>query len=138
MSRKIEVNCDRCGKDITSYDIKISSARIDLWGIAIPRSYPGQRIDLCEDCSKDVSPCVLTKTGRMCDSVMEQAEAIYKENYRKQGEGTWEIRKIGDGGTTRTCSNCLITQTVTIYNGKVMFRYCPYCGAKMKGETDGN
>ena len=93
---------------------------------------------LCEDCAKDVSPCVLTKTGRMCDPVMEQAEAIYKENYRKQSEGSWEIRKIGDGGTTRTCSNCLITQTVTVYNGKVMFRYCPYCGAKMKGVPDEN
>ena len=47
--------------------------------------------------------------------------------------GEWEIKKIGDGGTTRTCSNCNITQTVTIYNNKVMFRYCPYCGAKMDG-----
>ncbi len=50
MSRKTEVLCDRCGREITSYDIKISSARIDLWGIGVPRSYPGQRIDLCEGC----------------------------------------------------------------------------------------
>ena len=47
--------------------------------------------------------------------------------------GEWEIKKIGDGGTTRTCSNCNITQTVNIYNNEVMFRYCPYCGAKMDG-----
>ena len=50
MSRKTEVLCDRCGREITSYDIKISSARIDIWGVGIPRSYHGQRIDLCEDC----------------------------------------------------------------------------------------
>ncbi len=46
-------------------------------------------------------------------------------------EGKWECKKIGDGGTTRTCSNCNITQTVNVYNNKVMFKYCPYCGAKM-------
>ena len=42
---------------------------------------------LCEDCARDTSPCVLTKTGRMCDSVKEQAEALYNAGYRKQSEG---------------------------------------------------
>ena len=50
MSKRTEVVCDRCGKEINAYDIKISSARIDLWGIGVPRSYGGQRIDLCEEC----------------------------------------------------------------------------------------
>ena len=50
MSKKTQVFCDRCGKEISAYDIKISSARIDLWGIGTPRSYPGQRIDLCQEC----------------------------------------------------------------------------------------
>lgn len=50
MSRKTEVICDRCGAEITDYDIKISSARIDIWGLGVPRSYPGQRIDLCTEC----------------------------------------------------------------------------------------
>lgn len=53
MSKKTEVICDRCGKEILSYDIKISSARLDLWGIGVPRSYGAQRIDLCEDCYQD-------------------------------------------------------------------------------------
>ena len=43
----------------------------------------------------------------------------------------WNNNGIGESGTTRTCSHCHITQTVNIYNGKVMFKYCPYCGAKM-------
>jgi hypothetical protein len=57
----------------------------------------------------------------------------YCKNYLPNRDitGKWEICKIGDGGLVRTCSNCHITQTVTVYNGKVMFRYCPYCGAKM-------
>ncbi|MBR2388137.1 MAG: hypothetical protein IKB02_09845 [Clostridia bacterium] len=50
MSQKVEVVCDRCGREITSYDIKISSAKIQLWAVGEHRSMPGQRIDLCEDC----------------------------------------------------------------------------------------
>ena len=50
MSRKIEVKCDRCGKEISSYDIKISSARIDIWAPGTPRSYSSDRLDFCEEC----------------------------------------------------------------------------------------
>lgn len=50
MAQKIETLCDRCGKEIISYDIKISSAKIHLWGVGENRTGPGQRIDLCEDC----------------------------------------------------------------------------------------
>ena len=50
MSQKIEVLCDRCGKEIASYDIKISSAKIHLWGVGENRTGPGQRIDLCTEC----------------------------------------------------------------------------------------
>lgn len=53
MSRRTEVVCDRCGAEINSYDIKISSARLDFWGVGVPRSHMGQRIDLCEDCYQD-------------------------------------------------------------------------------------
>ena len=53
MSQKIEVLCDRCGKEIISYDIKISSAKIHLWAVGENRTSPGQRIDLCEDCYVD-------------------------------------------------------------------------------------
>ena len=61
-----------------------------------------------------------------------EAEIMIDDGWHKQEKGNWSIKKIGDGGTTRTCSNCLITQTVNVYNGKVMFRYCPYCGAEME------
>lgn len=53
MSRRTDVICDRCGEEINGYDIKISSARIDLWGVGVPRSYGGQRIDLCLKCYDD-------------------------------------------------------------------------------------
>ena len=44
----------------------------------------------------------------------------------------WLNNGIGDGGTTRTCSSCHISQTVNIYGEKVQFKYCPYCGARME------
>ena len=38
MSTKTTVLCDRCGREIISYDIKISSAKIILWGIGENRT----------------------------------------------------------------------------------------------------
>lgn len=51
MSQKIEILCDRCGNEISRYyDIKNTSAKIQLWGVGEGRTSVGQRIDLCEDC----------------------------------------------------------------------------------------
>lgn len=109
---------------------------------------------LCEDCARDTSPCVLTKTSRMCESVKEQAEALYTAGYRKQSEGEW-ITKHRHRGGFRTvtvvdsfgekhtgmvderwecddlyCSVC----------GKIahdaFLNYCANCGAKMKGGAE--
>lgn len=49
--------------------------------------------------------------------------------------GEWKPFAYNING--RTCSNCHISQSVTVYNGKVMFKYCPYCGAKMDGGKSG-
>lgn len=64
------------------------------------------------------------------------ATIIYNAGYRKQREGEWKILKMGDGEKVRTCSACYISQTVNVYKGKVMFMFCPYCGAKMKGDSE--
>lgn len=53
MAKRVQMTCDRCGQEINGYDIKISSARIDLWAVGTPRSYGGQRIDLCVNCYHD-------------------------------------------------------------------------------------
>ncbi len=42
-------------------------------------------------------------------------------------------KKGTQGFQTATCSRCNITQSVNTYREKVMFNYCPYCGAKMDG-----
>ena len=51
--------------------------------------------------------------------------------------GEWIVRfPYEDTGKTRTCSNCNITQTVNVYDGVVRFKFCPYCGARMRGTDD--
>ena len=53
MSKIETIICDRCGKEIdfiNNAQISKTSARIDLYPIGQPRTYPSQRIDLCEDC----------------------------------------------------------------------------------------
>jgi hypothetical protein len=46
---------------------------------------------LCEDCARDPLPCDLTKAGIMCDSVIEQADALYNAGYRKASEVVNEV-----------------------------------------------
>ena len=61
MSQKIEIVCNRCGKEIINptgcycptYALKEYSAKITLWGVGEPRSSFGQRIDLCPDCYEE-------------------------------------------------------------------------------------
>lgn len=53
MSRIEKIVCDRCGKEfkfINNVQLSKQSARIDLYHIGQPRTYPSQRIDLCENC----------------------------------------------------------------------------------------
>ena len=53
MSKIESIICDKCGKEITAINnsqISKTSARIDLYPIGQNRTYPSQRIDLCEDC----------------------------------------------------------------------------------------
>lgn len=50
MGRRIELVCDKCGKEIPPYNQKEVSAKIVLWDIGVNRYNEGQRIDLCEDC----------------------------------------------------------------------------------------
>lgn len=70
------------------------------------------------------------ETDIVVSLMMEIEEAPTVEPKR----GEWVIRfPYEDTGKTRTCSNCNITQTVNVYDGVVRFKFCPYCGAMMKG-----
>ena len=51
---------------------------------------------------------------------------IEKQGYRKQSEGKW--RQAYNSFPRYVCTHCN-----HLYNNK-SFKYCPNCGAKMKGE----
>lgn len=56
MSSIKKVTCDRCGKDLTAINnaqLSATSTRIDLYPQGQPRTYPSQRIDLCEECFQE-------------------------------------------------------------------------------------
>lgn len=62
------------------------------------------------------------------DLIFDVAEAIVNEGYRKQIKGEW-IKKY-DKAPRYVCSVCN-----HLFNNKE-YKYCPNCGAKMKGGAD--
>lgn len=49
----------------------------------------------------------------------------------------WKAKdKSAKGFHTATCSNCNITQSVMVYQGKIKYNFCPNCGADMRGKTE--
>ena len=56
------------------------------------------------------------------------AEEIYKAGYRKQSEGKW--KQVYNSFPRYVCTHCN-----HLYNNK-SFKYCPNCGAKMKGGAE--
>ena len=65
-----------------------------------------------------------------CEAAIKDAEALYNEGYRKQSEGEWvkSDETTEHYGYLYMCSYC----------GGLNFigKYCPNCGAKMKGGED--
>ena len=63
----------------------------------------------------------------------DEAETLYNAGYRKQSKGKWEKFE----GERVICSNCAkgfgLGSTATIYDVKRVWKFCPNCGAKMKG-----
>ena len=69
-----------------------------------------------------------TKKQNIMASVVileDYAEELYKQGYRKQSEGEWVTKDY-----TAYCSVCKIGRDIESQFG---WKYCPNCGAKMKG-----
>ena len=93
---------------------------------------------LCEDCARDTSPCVLTKTARMCESVKEQAEALYNAGYRKQNDEEL-IDKIATYFEEEENWERLMRGTWNVCGNSVQLRDMlrdAICGAKLKGDAE--
>ena len=65
MAQTRYLSCDRCGKEIINLDrcgvqmVKEFSAKINYWGVGVPRSYAEQRIDLCPECAEEFNKFLL-------------------------------------------------------------------------------
>lgn len=60
------------------------------------------------------------------------AEKMTAKGYRKQSEGEW-IRH----GYKWKCSKCGVLMDIDGTPTENLLHFCPNCGAKMKGKTDG-
>ena len=78
------------------------------------------------------------KSPFFSDSLMEEIKAIPAADVAPVRHGLWEERDDGFGGTYYHCSVCgedwCTIDGTPAENG---MRYCPQCGARMDGGTDG-
>lgn len=91
-----------------------------------------KQIEEIKDCIDSVYGCDCAYYG--VDG-LAIADALCNAGYRKQSEGEWELQRQEHGGYTRKCSEC--GYNVMPYRAESM-KYCPHCGAKMKGNTGEN
>lgn len=92
---------------------------------------------------------VISELNKLCDRVCQYSKAqrkvmcgacplgdaftvieddILAADVRENVRGEWRI----NGQTAHTCSNC-----GTIFTFGNSYRFCPWCGADMRGEHDG-
>jgi rubrerythrin len=62
------------------------------------------------------------------------AEQLYHEGYRKQSKGEWVFVNGDVGYDEYGCSVC--GENVVFFDEENTYKYCPNCGAKMKGGAE--
>lgn len=70
-------------------------------------------------------------------SKFDDATDLYNAGYRKQKEGEWtrvEVNGKNYGQVYYQHKNCSVNETQLFPSP---YHFCPNCGAKMKGATDG-
>lgn len=83
-----------------------------------------------EGMAKVASKCMTKWLNNETPKVLPDyiAEAFYNASYRKQSEGEW--KQAYNSFPRYVCTNCN-----HLFNNK-SFKYCPNCGAKMKGGAE--
>lgn len=64
------------------------------------------------------------------------AEQLYAEGYRKQKEGEWLMPASGEPWEGRSFGMCSVCGKVDDGFIEKAHKYCPNCGAKMKGGAE--
>lgn len=82
-------------------------------------------------CGEESGSCELTDC-RTCKA-RNLANGIYNAGYRKQSEGEWKFNAPDKHGNKKPyCTNCG-EYHLGHWSDYVRCKYCPNCGAKMKG-----
>ena len=86
--------------------------------------------EICAFCVETCGDCNLI-SGKPCESVMEEAEALYNAGYRKQREGEWIVT---ERQCIITCSECGHRLELCYPDGTEVrsLPACPICGRKMR------
>ena len=88
----------------------------------------GEMVKTVSACECDCLNCKTCYSWELC-------EALYNAGYRKQSEGEWKPSDIPQ--EKYVCSVCGGACWYYDYQGDVAkSRYCPNCGAKMKGGAE--
>ena len=83
---------------------------------------------MCDDCRPHTPSCERI----ICDSVIESATAIYNAGYRKQSEAEW-VRVMNHKECSKCGYNAPYKKIKAGYHLQDLAKFCPNCGAKMKG-----
>lgn len=89
---------------------------------------------ICTDCVVGQTRCKFYT--KPCDVVRQECEVLYNAGYRKQSAGEWLQSDIPQ--EKYVCSVCGGACWYYDYQGEVAkSRFCPNCGARMRGENNG-
>lgn len=58
--------------------------KVSVKGKSVEKQIEEMAKVMCDDCASDVAPCRLNKEGKLCNDVVQQANALYNAGYRKQ------------------------------------------------------
>lgn len=88
--------------------------------------------DLAQHCPDLVANCCGASSCVSC-----LTRFLYEAGYRKQSEGEWIHSEFDDDAECSACGKAPYDFKFPLQNPD-MARYCPYCGAKMRGVNYGN
>ena len=90
-----------------------------------------------EEIAKDLAEKAFFYNGGCMMNYSHTAKLLYNAGYRKQSEGEWiEERYIDEKRSDFKCSVCEFDDTFYRNSINRFYKYCPNCGAHMKGGAE--
>lgn len=81
--------------------------------------------EMAKDICSKYTICTCNDRNGRCSTPRQHARIMYELGYRKQREAEWIYQEYSMGHYVGKCNLCECEADMT--------RYCPNCGARMKG-----